>query len=212
MTAFGPDDRAKVSALTSGADPRSTGPTPYLHRQRLLASTRSWRCADGPLARPARMGHRRLASGWPRCAGCQEPVRSSARRQAPRLGQQDAGLRFPLFGKPSSLGLTVREAEVLALVAEGQTNRQIGQALFILPRPPAPTSHESWPSWESLVAARQPRSPTGSAWTSHDPLALGCSTPAPGSATSDLGGRPTPIQVLTPPAAQPGRGQRQPAK
>jgi Bacterial regulatory proteins, luxR family len=48
-----------------------------------------------------------------------------------------AGLRgcaFPLFGKPSSLGLTQREAEVLALVADGQTNRQIGQALFITPK------------------------------------------------------------------------------
>jgi DNA-binding CsgD family transcriptional regulator/tetratricopeptide (TPR) repeat protein len=31
----------------------------------------------------------------------------------------------------ASLGLTQREAEVLALVAEGRTNRQIGQALFI---------------------------------------------------------------------------------
>jgi len=30
-----------------------------------------------------------------------------------------------------ALGLTQREAEVLALVAEGRTNRQIGQALFI---------------------------------------------------------------------------------
>jgi DNA-binding CsgD family transcriptional regulator len=80
------------------------------------------------------MGHRRLGSDWPRCAGCQEPVRSSARRQAPRLGQADCGLRFPLFGKPSSLALTHREAEVLALVAEGRTNRQIGQALFITPK------------------------------------------------------------------------------
>jgi DNA-binding CsgD family transcriptional regulator/tetratricopeptide (TPR) repeat protein len=34
----------------------------------------------------------------------------------------------------SSLGLTGREAEVLALVAEGRTNRQIGQALFITPK------------------------------------------------------------------------------
>jgi DNA-binding CsgD family transcriptional regulator len=34
----------------------------------------------------------------------------------------------------ASLGLTRREAEVLALVAEGRTNRQIGQALFITPR------------------------------------------------------------------------------
>ena len=31
----------------------------------------------------------------------------------------------------ASLGLTRREAEVLALVAEGRTNRQIGQVLFI---------------------------------------------------------------------------------
>jgi hypothetical protein len=46
----------------------------------------------------------------------------------------------------AALGLTLREAEVLALVAKGRTNRQIGQALFITPRPPASTSHGSWPS------------------------------------------------------------------
>jgi DNA-binding CsgD family transcriptional regulator len=34
----------------------------------------------------------------------------------------------------ASLGLTQREAEVLALIAEGRTNRQIGQALFITPK------------------------------------------------------------------------------
>ena len=34
----------------------------------------------------------------------------------------------------ASLGLTQREAKVLALVAEGRTNRQIGQALFIIPK------------------------------------------------------------------------------
>jgi DNA-binding CsgD family transcriptional regulator len=34
----------------------------------------------------------------------------------------------------ASLGLTQREAEVLALVAEGRTNRQIGQELFITPK------------------------------------------------------------------------------
>jgi FixJ family two-component response regulator len=32
------------------------------------------------------------------------------------------------------LGLTRREVKVLALVAEGQTNRQIAQALFITPK------------------------------------------------------------------------------
>jgi DNA-binding CsgD family transcriptional regulator len=35
---------------------------------------------------------------------------------------------------PASLGLTRREVEALALVAEGRTNRQIGQALYITPR------------------------------------------------------------------------------
>jgi DNA-binding CsgD family transcriptional regulator/tetratricopeptide (TPR) repeat protein len=34
----------------------------------------------------------------------------------------------------ASLGLTQREVEVLALVAEGRTNRQIGQALYITPK------------------------------------------------------------------------------
>jgi DNA-binding CsgD family transcriptional regulator len=34
----------------------------------------------------------------------------------------------------ASLGLTQRETEVLALVAAGRTNRQIGQALFITPK------------------------------------------------------------------------------
>jgi DNA-binding CsgD family transcriptional regulator/tetratricopeptide (TPR) repeat protein len=34
----------------------------------------------------------------------------------------------------ASLGLTQREAEVLALVAEGRTNRQIGETLFITPK------------------------------------------------------------------------------
>jgi DNA-binding NarL/FixJ family response regulator len=34
----------------------------------------------------------------------------------------------------ASLGLTRRETEVLALVAAGRTNRQIGQALFITPK------------------------------------------------------------------------------
>jgi len=34
----------------------------------------------------------------------------------------------------ASLGLTRRKAEVLALVAAGRTNRQIGQELFITPK------------------------------------------------------------------------------
>jgi DNA-binding CsgD family transcriptional regulator/tetratricopeptide (TPR) repeat protein len=43
----------------------------------------------------------------------------------------DAAMMPEASSPAASLGLTQREAEVLALVAEGRTNRQIGQALFI---------------------------------------------------------------------------------
>ena len=79
------------------------------------------------------------------------------------------GVRTARSSAATALELTQREAEVLALVAEGRTNRQIGQALFIIPRPPASTSPGSWPSSAWPVAARRPRSPTGSASTSNDP-------------------------------------------
>jgi DNA-binding CsgD family transcriptional regulator len=55
-----------------------------------------------------------------------------------RLGleQPAAAVAAPesLSSRATSLGLTQREVEVLALVAEGRTNRQIGQALFITPK------------------------------------------------------------------------------
>ena len=40
----------------------------------------------------------------------------------------------PMISIAASFGLTPREAEVLALVATGRTNRQIGQQLFITPK------------------------------------------------------------------------------
>jgi DNA-binding CsgD family transcriptional regulator len=48
-----------------------------------------------------------------------------------------AGVAVPAAGAPTpaeQLGLTPREAEVLALVAAGRSNRQIAQALFISPK------------------------------------------------------------------------------
>ena len=51
----------------------------------------------------------------------QEPVDTTAWPEAP-----------PIPTAP--LGLTRRKVEVLALVAEGRTKRQIGQALFITPK------------------------------------------------------------------------------
>jgi hypothetical protein len=69
----------------------------------------------------------------------------------------------------AALGLTQREVEVLALVAEGRTNRRSARRCTSPPRPPASTSQGSWPSSGSPVAARRPRSPTGPASTSNDP-------------------------------------------
>jgi DNA-binding CsgD family transcriptional regulator len=48
-----------------------------------------------------------------------------------------AAAAVPAAGAPppaAQLGLTPREAEVLALVAAGRSNRQIAQALFISPK------------------------------------------------------------------------------
>jgi Bacterial regulatory proteins, luxR family len=59
-----------------------------------------------------------------------------AQRGRLRLGEPRDTTAPPeaLPSPAASLGLTRREAEVLALVAEGRTNRQIGQALFITPK------------------------------------------------------------------------------
>ena len=106
--------------------------------------------------------------------------------------QEQADVAAALEAPPSpaaSLGLTQREAEVLALVAEGRTNRQIGQACSSPRRPPASTSHGSWPSWESPVAGRRPRSLTASASTSDDlrrplPLFLGVAADGAGQSAA----------------------------
>jgi DNA-binding CsgD family transcriptional regulator len=55
-------------------------------------------------------------------------VRLEARGEPPPVAEAEA----PSIAR--SLGLTQREAEVLALVAAGRTNRQIGQELFITPK------------------------------------------------------------------------------
>jgi DNA-binding NarL/FixJ family response regulator len=55
-----------------------------------------------------------------------------AQRGRLRLGDQVDTTLTPAAPSPvAPLGLTSREAEVLALLAEGRTNRQIGQQLFI---------------------------------------------------------------------------------
>jgi DNA-binding CsgD family transcriptional regulator len=68
-----------------------------------------------------------------------EPLRREmellAQRGRLRLQEPVDQAAMPAASSPAaSLGLTQREAEVLVLVAEGRTNRQIGQALFITPK------------------------------------------------------------------------------
>ena len=99
-----------------------------------------WRAAEALLAR---RGDRTLAAELLRrshetAAGLgAEPLRGGLERLA-RLGRVDlrpqgpAGLRpDPAAAAGAELGLTARELEVLALVAEGRSNRQVAEALFI---------------------------------------------------------------------------------
>jgi DNA-binding CsgD family transcriptional regulator len=58
-----------------------------------------------------------------------------AQRGRLRLEAVDTATARTAPSSPAAgLGLTQREVEVLALVAEGRTNRQLGQALFITPK------------------------------------------------------------------------------
>ncbi|HEV2814039.1 MAG TPA: response regulator transcription factor, partial [Solirubrobacteraceae bacterium] len=53
-----------------------------------------------------------------------------ARRARLRLGEQEDAAE-PSPAPADELGLTAREREVLALLAEGRTNREIGETLFM---------------------------------------------------------------------------------
>ena len=93
------------------------------------------------------------------------------------------------------LGLTPREAEVLALVAAGRSNRQIAAALFISPK--TASVHVSNILAKLGVATRSgaPPSPTASAWT-------GCAPAWPVKMLgtgwrSAVGGRPTKAERVT---------------
>jgi DNA-binding NarL/FixJ family response regulator len=66
---------------------------------------------------------------WPSGWGSSRPPTSCS-----IWGAGQAAQKPPAPSPVASLGLTRREVEVLALVAAGRTNRQIGQALFITPK------------------------------------------------------------------------------
>ena len=60
-----------------------------------------------------------------------DAARALAARAAVRLGRKPGS---DSRSTPERLGLTEREIQVLGLVAEGMTNREIGTALFLSPK------------------------------------------------------------------------------
>jgi DNA-binding CsgD family transcriptional regulator/tetratricopeptide (TPR) repeat protein len=101
----------------------------FRQAEALLAGGAARRQAEAAL----RLAHRTaVALG---AAPLRREIDLLARRGRLRLQEPVDEAAMPSASSPAaSLGLTQREAEVLALVAQGRTNRQIGQALFITPK------------------------------------------------------------------------------
>jgi DNA-binding CsgD family transcriptional regulator/tetratricopeptide (TPR) repeat protein len=84
---------------------------------------------DGPRARPT-LGARAGATGEPissRAAGPHEPAGDATATGIAAAFAPEDGSKRP----KEAFGLSRREREVLALIAEGRTNREIGERLFI---------------------------------------------------------------------------------
>jgi DNA-binding CsgD family transcriptional regulator len=100
----------------------------YRQAEALLATTADRDTAATVLRRAAditgRLGARPLDA----------EVKALARRARLDLAQDTAAVAASTPAPAAQLGLTPREAEVLALVAAGHSNRQIAQALFISPK------------------------------------------------------------------------------
>ena len=94
---------------------------------------------------------------------------------------------------------------MLALVAEGRTNRQIGQALFITPKTASVHVSRILAKLGSPVAARRPRSLTASGSTNNDPILICGLFLLAGPATSPLGEPFRASRGPRPLAGQPGR-------
>jgi DNA-binding CsgD family transcriptional regulator len=93
------------------------------------AARTRWRLAEAL----AETGHREQAQEeWSRAAEAASRLGAAPLRAA----LDDLALRARLTGSTErhGTGLTSREREVLRLIAEGRSNREIGQALFITPK------------------------------------------------------------------------------
>jgi DNA-binding CsgD family transcriptional regulator len=98
------------------------------------------RAADGAPARPTISGRGPVAHGEPISsrAAPQDGAPSATSRLAPAQPASDGSGIAEAFApddgskrKKEAFGLSRREREVLALIAEGRTNREIGERLFI---------------------------------------------------------------------------------
>ena len=132
----GPSDPAAWAAAAAAweqlGQPYRTAYAGFRHAEALLATGGDRDTAAAVLRRAAevtgRLGARPLDA----------EVQALARRARLDLAPPaDGAAAAPAAGAPmvvEQLGLTPREAEVLALVAAGRSNRQIAQALFISPK------------------------------------------------------------------------------
>jgi DNA-binding CsgD family transcriptional regulator len=118
--------RAAAVAWERLAYPFETAYARFRQGEALLAGGPRHKQAESVL-RPAQQTAVALGA-----APLRREIKLLAQRGRLRLVDHADTAQAPAAPSPvASLGLTRREAEVLALLAEGRTNRQIGQALFI---------------------------------------------------------------------------------